>query len=64
MPFKIMFCHFRLPPKLVEPEKEENDDYDDDDEDDDLMVPKVKVAEDGTLILDEDRYGKLTISKL
>lgn len=63
MPFKIMFCHFRVPPKLVEPEKEENDD-DDDDEDDDLMVPKVKVAEDGTLILDEDRYGKLTISKL
>lgn len=63
MPFKIMFCHFRVPPKLVEPEKEENDD-DDDDEDDDLMVPKVKVAEDGSLILDEDRYGKLTISKL
>ncbi|XP_056603358.1 transcription factor TFIIIB component B'' homolog isoform X2 [Triplophysa dalaica] len=42
----------KVPPKLVEPEKEENDD--DDDEDDDLMVPKVRVAEDGTLILDED----------
>ncbi|KAI7812634.1 hypothetical protein IRJ41_006057 [Triplophysa rosa] len=36
----------KLPPKLAEPEEE--------DDDDDLMVPKVKVAEDGTLILDDD----------
>lgn len=58
MPFKIIFCHLRVPAKLAEPEE------DDDDDDDDLMVPKVRVAEDGTLILDEDRYGKVTKSNL
>ncbi|KAA0717364.1 Transcription factor TFIIIB component B'' -like protein [Triplophysa tibetana] len=44
----------KMPPKLVEPEKVDDDDDGDDVEDDDLMVPKVKVAEDGTLILDEE----------
>lgn len=39
----------KVPTKLAEPEEE-----DDDNGDDEMMVPKVKVAEDGTLILDED----------
>jgi len=36
---------------------EDNDD--DDDADDNMLVPKVRVAEDGSLILDEERYGGL-----
>ncbi|KAK7173497.1 hypothetical protein R3I93_003346 [Phoxinus phoxinus] len=32
----------------------EADDEDDDDDDDDMLVPKVRVAEDGSLILDEE----------
>lgn len=35
------------------------EDEDNDDADDDMLVPKVRVAEDGSLILDEERYGGL-----
>lgn len=34
-------------------------DEDNDDADDALLVPKVRVAEDGSLILDEERYSSL-----
>lgn len=56
-----MFCHLRVLKKLAEPEEEEEED---DDGEDELMVPKVRVAEDGTLILDEERYETVTIRNL
>lgn len=34
-------------------------DEDNDDADEAMLVPKVRVAEDGSLILDEERYGSL-----
>lgn len=34
-------------------------DEDNDDADDAMLVPKVRVAEDGSLILDEERYDCL-----
>ncbi|XP_065123135.2 uncharacterized protein bdp1 [Paramisgurnus dabryanus] len=41
----------KVPTKIAEAEQEDDDD---DDGEDELMVPKVRVAEDGSLILDED----------
>lgn len=38
----------------------EADEGDNDDADDDMLVPKVRVAEDGSLILDEERYSGLS----
>lgn len=35
------------------------EDDDNGDADDAVLVPKVRVAEDGSLILDEERYGGL-----
>nr|XP_055056058.1 transcription factor TFIIIB component B'' homolog isoform X5 [Misgurnus anguillicaudatus] len=42
----------KLPTKMAVAEEEDDDDYDDGE--DELMVPKVRVAEDGSLILDEE----------
>lgn len=51
--FKIMalFLCLRVQKNMAEAGEE------DDDADEELLVPKVRVAEDGSLILDEERYG-------
>lgn len=53
--FKIMalFLCLRVQKNMAEAGEED----DDDDADEELLVPKVRVAEDGSLILDEERYA-------
>ncbi|XP_026153217.1 transcription factor TFIIIB component B'' homolog isoform X2 [Mastacembelus armatus] len=41
-------------PKMASPREEEDDDDNDEEEEEALMVPQVKVAEDGSLIIDEE----------
>lgn len=52
-------------PKIGTPRQvEEELDDEEEDEDDSVMVPQVKVAEDGTLIIDEERLvGSYSFSK-
>lgn len=50
----ILFLCLRVQKNLAEADEEE-----DDDADEEMLVPKVRVAEDGSLILDEERYGGL-----
>lgn len=54
--FKIMslFLCLRVQKIMAEANEEE-----DDDADEEMLVPKVRVAEDGSLILDEERCGGL-----
>lgn len=48
-----------------EAEEEEDNCDEDSSHDDELVVPKVKVAEDGSLMLDEDRYlGSLWLTRV
>lgn len=48
----------QTPPKVMSPREEDEgaaEDEEQEEEEDSLMVPQVKVAEDGTLIIDEER---------
>lgn len=56
MSFKIMslFLCLRVQKNMAEADEEEEDD-----DDEGMLVPKVRVAEDGSLILDEERCGCL-----
>ncbi len=57
MSFKIMslFLCLRVQKNMAEAYEEEEED----DDDEQMLVPKVRVAEDGSLILDEERCGGL-----